>query len=521
MNERDPASAERRAPGRAGLIGGLAVFLLVILILTHSSVTSSREPSSADRAAASQDRDRDSSSDEAGIGDTVAADEQPAPAVTDSVVDELVDTVADTLVDSAAEDDGGLENVLVIGGSSLAGLEWNSAAKKAMQGADFTFDLESCRRLYLESCSALRDSPPTTAYEVLRDKGPGHTTAILMGGYNDSGSRFKEGFEKVIEKAREVGIERFIMVTLRVVDPEPRMEDPLKAGNFRQNNYILDDLMATGDYPDVFLADWNLYAGEQDHWFSDKVHFSALGAWGAADYLSRKLAFLDKRACPQPRRPGDAPQDPCPDPDRKPPDVDFQNVYKFKRGRLLCYDVSNPDHIECKPPADVDSSVRDSLVLENLEYGDKGDQVRALQEKLRTLDIYEGSPTGTFDDDTLAAVMRFQFEQDLPITGNVGPATRDALGFGCADTKLTKAGDCPADDDDQIVYPWTPRRNDRGIEVRVLQLRLVALDYLDEAEGIFGARTTQALEKFQEDEGLDVTGEADEPTLEKLGFEVP
>jgi hypothetical protein len=341
-----------------------------------------------------------------------------------------------------------------------------------------------------------------------------------MGGYNDSGSRFKDGFEKVVEMAREVGIKRFIMVTLRVADPEPRMDNPLKASNFRQNNYILEDLMATGDYPDVFLADWNLYARDQDHWFSDKVHFSALGAWGAADYLSRKLAFLDKRACPQPRRPGEPPQDPCPDPDRKPPDVDYQNVYRFKRGRLLCYDVSKPDHIECKPPAEVDESVLNSLVLQNLEYGDEGDQVRALQTKLRTLKMYDGSVTGTFDDDTLAAVMRFQFEHDLPVTGNVGPATRDALGFGCADTKLTKAGVCPPDDD-RTVYPWRPRREDRSIEVRVLQLRLVELKYLTQAEGYFGARTMKALEKFQQDKGLDVTGEVDEPTLEKLGFDVP
>ena len=35
----------------------------------------------------------------------------------------------------------------------------------------------------------------------------------------------------------------------------------------------------------------------------DGIHVRESGPWAAADYLSRKLAFLDGRACPNPTAP--------------------------------------------------------------------------------------------------------------------------------------------------------------------------------------------------------------------------
>lgn len=56
-----------------------------------------------------------------------------------------------------------------------------------------------------------------------------------------------------------------------------------------------------------------------------------------------------------------------------------------------------------------------------------GADVRALQQRLAALDYYPGPADGQFGQNTLAAVWAFQEVQGLPVTGQVGPATRQAL----------------------------------------------------------------------------------------------
>ena len=59
---------------------------------------------------------------------------------------------------------------------------------------------------------------------------------------------------------------------------------------------------------------------------------------------------------------------------------------------------------------------------------------------------------------------------------------------------------------------------DRKNDTRVsdMQRQLVALGYLDRADGIFGANTEKALKAFQQDRGLDITGVLDEVTRLEL-----
>jgi len=53
--------------------------------------------------------------------------------------------------------------------------------------------------------------------------------------------------------------------------------------------------------------------------------------------------------------------------------------------------------------------------------------------------------------------------------------------------------------------------------VKGIQERLLELGYLDaEPDGIFGAKTKDAIERFQADAGLEVTGDADIDTQVKL-----
>lgn len=58
----------------------------------------------------------------------------------------------------------------------------------------------------------------------------------------------------------------------------------------------------------------------------------------------------------------------------------------------------------------------------------------------------------------------------------------------------------------------------KGDEVKALQEKLMALDYLEDgnADGIFGRDTQKAVKEFQEKNGLEADGVAGEKTLTVL-----
>lgn len=61
------------------------------------------------------------------------------------------------------------------------------------------------------------------------------------------------------------------------------------------------------------------------------------------------------------------------------------------------------------------------------------------------------------------------------------------------------------------------KRGDRGTEVQELQTRLNELGYsVGTPDGIFGGMSEEAVKSFQQDNGLEVTGEVDEATWNKL-----
>ncbi len=64
---------------------------------------------------------------------------------------------------------------------------------------------------------------------------------------------------------------------------------------------------------------------------------------------------------------------------------------------------------------------------EVLKPGDSGNHVVWLQTSLQTLGLFEGRPTGQYDDVTGEAVRNFQLKNDLLLDGIVGPRTKLAL----------------------------------------------------------------------------------------------
>ena len=140
-----------------------------------------------------------------------------------------------------------------------------------------------------------------------------------------------------------------------------------------------------------------------------------------------------------------------------------------------------------------DDSVVAPVEFSLLKSGDTSEDVRILQERLVSVG-YLTEATGTYDDSTKEAVLRVQQAYGLEKTGEADEDTQEVI-----------FGDC-----------YLPLKlDDENEQVRALQEKLKAMSiYSDEADGVFGLTTQQAVQMFQKMYGLEVTGEADVDTLE-------
>ena len=150
-------------------------------------------------------------------------------------------------------------------------------------------------------------------------------------------------------------------------------------------------------------------------------------------------------------------------------------------------------------------SVAESYPEEPLVSGKTGDSVRQMQQALRDLGYYEGEADGVFGDATRLAVMAFQTANGLYASGE---ADRAML-------LLLHEGQTLSWQD--FIAGKVCERGDSGAGVRSLQRRLKQMGYYDgECTDVFGDSTQRAVERFQSQNGLEITGRADEETCRLL-----
>ncbi len=131
-----------------------------------------------------------------------------------------------------------------------------------------------------------------------------------------------------------------------------------------------------------------------------------------------------------------------------------------------------------------------------LRYGDKGEEVRLLQTRMKDLRYYAGPVTGNYLDATRKAVRAVQEAYGLEATG-VADLDLQELIYGDAHRPLKKG--------------------DSGKDVSRLQTRLSELGYYwGQISGNYLDGTTAAVGHFQEENGLPKTGSADVQTLIRL-----
>ena len=144
------------------------------------------------------------------------------------------------------------------------------------------------------------------------------------------------------------------------------------------------------------------------------------------------------------------------------------------------------------PPAAEAVTVDAPEDVRDLVYGDEGEDVTQLQQRLADLGYYTAAVSGKFREATRAAVKRFQEDFDLEVTGEADAATQNVL----------------------YATLYRPLRvGDSGETVTRLQKRLKALGWYDGAvTGNYQESTRDAVKAFQEECDTDVTGIADPDT---------
>jgi peptidoglycan hydrolase-like protein with peptidoglycan-binding domain len=145
-----------------------------------------------------------------------------------------------------------------------------------------------------------------------------------------------------------------------------------------------------------------------------------------------------------------------------------------------------------------------------LQYGDYGPEVRLLQEALIRVGVgVVHGVDGYFGSATRASVRAWQNHKGLPVTGTVDEATAVSL-------NLATAAPAPA----AAAPSGVLAVGARGRAVAELQLALINRGYVPTGgvDGIFGAATKGALQRFQTDRGLGASGQGDAATLQALGL---
>lgn len=144
-----------------------------------------------------------------------------------------------------------------------------------------------------------------------------------------------------------------------------------------------------------------------------------------------------------------------------------------------------------------------------LQWGDSGEAVRTLQERLAELGYWQGEADGIFSDDMVSTVKRFQAAAGMEETGVATVELQEAAFSDSAPLSPEKMAEAQADQAAASVVINALIKGDKSDDVRALQERLAELGYYDGTiDGSFGGGTEQAVMALQQAMGLEPTGEA-------------
>ncbi len=144
----------------------------------------------------------------------------------------------------------------------------------------------------------------------------------------------------------------------------------------------------------------------------------------------------------------------------------------------------------------------------DMQQGDKGDAVSALQRTLTSLGFYKGTVDGVYSKATVNAVKAYQKAHSIRETGKMNDFTWLSINAASntTSTGTTTDNDNYLTEENVIVM----RRGTRGLAVTRLQERLVSLGYYTKVpNGVYEAADVEAVRAFQRNNGFTSSGTAD------------
>ncbi len=157
--------------------------------------------------------------------------------------------------------------------------------------------------------------------------------------------------------------------------------------------------------------------------------------------------------------------------------------------------------------------------------------LQAVQQRLHDLGIYAGAADGVWGHDSQSALLRYQQNQGLQVTGHLNPGTLGALGlspavilgFPTAPVAVAPTAVAPAVVTPPVVASATPPNAVVSVgadTIRTVQGRLQQLGYVSTpADGVWGPSTQEGITRLQQARGLPVSGQLNAPTMSAMGLD--
>lgn len=139
--------------------------------------------------------------------------------------------------------------------------------------------------------------------------------------------------------------------------------------------------------------------------------------------------------------------------------------------------------------------------------------VRMVQDHLRQAGDYTGRVDGVWGADSQAALERFQQTHGLQVTGQLNQVTVTTLGLAPGDLLAAGSSATPSS---ASAAPGALSLD----AIRAVQSRLRDLNfYSGGIDGVWGADTQSAIQRFQQGRGLQAAGQLTPATISALGLD--
>jgi len=159
------------------------------------------------------------------------------------------------------------------------------------------------------------------------------------------------------------------------------------------------------------------------------------------------------------------------------------------------------------------------------------DQIKQVQQMLKDKKLYNGTPSGKYDDDTRTGIKSFQKDNGLSQTGTLNRATLEKFGvaltdaqkaipvnpnsFASADSGKTSKSKTSSSDAPKRPAPFRASKDQISAAQKILRDGKMLTGGED---GKLDDATRDALKKYQEANKLNATGGLNAATLDKMGI---